>query len=409
MLDTAISIPHIEQVGVRARDIYSQQPTRDFVRSLVISERRVRLLQYDRSGAKYSDPFDFHLEAARFVKLVLGLTSDDPRLVGFDKSICWEVYKGTKDVHGKINAVDAKGDKITYDIVGDRPSFHRCSLIGRATNTWDVTGPNGEEYIVKDLWREARRSSEPDLLEAAKGVVGVAQMIACEDIYKVSDFRDLQDGEELTDRTKCRITLERYGRQIEHFQSASQALWALHDAISAHKELFKAGVLHRDISKNNILFGRPDAEPGWRGVLIDMDMSIFVDLAKRDNAADFRTGTRMFQSISVLTSFNSKVPMAQDFYDDIESFFYVLCYLLFVCESKGKQYRILPMPQERTLRVKIHWRHFRGVCIGLLGRALQESSPGIPQYYPLPCQIEGKDTPQRPKGEVDRGPESRVA
>ncbi|TFK21327.1 hypothetical protein FA15DRAFT_598056, partial [Coprinopsis marcescibilis] len=327
-----------------SRQIYNYQPNRNFVRSIVVSEKQVRLLQFDRSGAKHSDLFNFHRQPVRFVRLVLGLTSDDPRLVGFDNSISWEVYKDTKDVHGKITTVDAKGDQITYDIVGDRPSFHRRSLIGRATNTWDVTGPNGEEYIVKDSWRTTGRSSEPDLLEAAKGVVGVAQMVAWEDICKVSDFRDLQEGEQLTDRTKCRITLERYGRQIEHFQSASQALWALHDAISAHKELFKAGVLHRDISKNNILLGRPDAEPGWRGVLIDMDMSIFVDLAKRDNAADFRTGTRMFQSISVLTSFNSKVSMAQDFYDDVESFFYVLCYLLFVYESKGKQYRILPTP-----------------------------------------------------------------
>ncbi|TFK20273.1 hypothetical protein FA15DRAFT_600059 [Coprinopsis marcescibilis] len=325
--------PHINQVGVYARQIYNHQPNRNFVRSVVISEKRVRLLQYDRSGVKHSEPYDFHKQPTDFIRLVLGLTSEDPKLVGFDDSIRWESAQGSTDSPcGTITTVDKNKNPVTYKIVGKQPSFQRRSLIGRATSTWDVIGPEGEEYLIKDSWRAKGRASEHEFLEAARGVVGVAQLVAFEEICKVSDFRDLQEGESesLIDRTKCRLTLERYGPPIENFRSASQALWALHDAIQAHKELFKAGVLHRDISKNNILLGRPNAEDGWRGVLIDMDMGLWRD-PERNPAADFRTGTRMFQSVMVLTSFYDKAPqgLCHDHYDDLESFLYVLCYLTF--------------------------------------------------------------------------------
>jgi len=47
-------------------------------------------------------------------------------------------------------------------------------------------------------------------------------------------------------------------------------------ASAGHERLFDVGVLHRDISPNNILFGKPNAKAGERGVLIDLDMAILV-------------------------------------------------------------------------------------------------------------------------------------
>lgn len=35
----------------------------------------------------------------------------------------------------------------------------------------------------------------------------------------------------------------------------------------------QSALLHRDISRRNILLGGDGAEPGWRGVLIDLDKS----------------------------------------------------------------------------------------------------------------------------------------
>lgn len=41
-----------------------------------------------------------------------------------------------------------------------------------------------------------------------------------------------------------------------------------------HKALFDRGVLHRDISIENILFGPHDAPDGCRGILIDLDIAV---------------------------------------------------------------------------------------------------------------------------------------
>lgn len=48
----------------------------------------------------------------------------------------------------------------------------------------------------------------------------------------------------------------------------------LKDWSQGHRELYGRGVLHRDISVQNILFGPPDAPEGRRGVLIDLDVAV---------------------------------------------------------------------------------------------------------------------------------------
>lgn len=42
-----------------------------------------------------------------------------------------------------------------------------------------------------------------------------------------------------------------------------------------HRGLYKLGILHRDVSLQNILLGKDDAPVGWRGVLIDLDMAVW--------------------------------------------------------------------------------------------------------------------------------------
>ncbi|TFK24515.1 hypothetical protein FA15DRAFT_655832 [Coprinopsis marcescibilis] len=200
-LDTAMDSvsPHIKQVGVYAEQIYNQQPNRNFVRSIIISEMRVRLLQYWAS----------HLKIPNWLASTIASAGKAP--------------KGAKN----------------YPVA-------------------PLPQAEWEEYLIKDLWRAKGRASEHEFLEAARGVVDVAQMVAFEEICKVSDFRDLKEGESenFVDRKKWWLTLERYAPPppTECFRSASQALWALHDAIQGHghRELFKAGVFHRDISIDNI-------------------------------------------------------------------------------------------------------------------------------------------------------------
>ena len=56
-----------------------------------------------------------------------------------------------------------------------------------------------------------------------------------------------------------------------------------------HRNLWQAGILHGDVSINNVLIRKPNAEVGNRGVLIDMDMAILLDRMESLASVDFRT------------------------------------------------------------------------------------------------------------------------
>jgi serine/threonine protein kinase len=120
--------------------------------------------------------------------------------------------------------------------------------------------------------------------------------------------------------------------------------------------MVQKGILHRDISVNNILLGvnGSDSEEGWRGVLIDFDMAIFISrlefLSKEVRTVSasaffiilatwltFPKGTRMFQSLNVLDGWRT-----HDFLDDLESFLYVLTFLVFAFPEPGQDERELP-------------------------------------------------------------------
>ncbi|KAJ3530456.1 hypothetical protein NMY22_g8561 [Coprinellus aureogranulatus] len=158
-------------------------------------------------------------------------------------------------------------------------------------------------------------------------------------------------------RIWLRIVTEQHGPSLKHFKSQKQAIAALRDALLAHRNLilFKE-ILHRDISIQNILLGLvdEDAFPGLRGILIDLDMAI--NTSPRDVSSissEHRTGTRMYQSISVLYSYDAEVEcLAHDYLDDIESFFYVLVYLLFGWTDVDKE---LPPAQKPKFLSK--WDH----------------------------------------------------
>ncbi|RXW14926.1 hypothetical protein EST38_g10928 [Candolleomyces aberdarensis] len=149
----------------------------------------------------------------------------------------------------------------------------------------------------------------------------------------------------LKNRTKIRIIMKAYGPSIEKFSSVTQVLSALRDAIAAHKALLDRNIIHRDISPNNILFGLDECE---RGVLIDLDLALKSLGPLSEIPVDFRTGTRTFQSLMVLRSYNLNpvfVP-EYDYLDDIEAFFWVFAYIVFTYAPNGDR---LPFKDHRKL------------------------------------------------------------
>ena len=64
------------------------------------------------------------------------------------------------------------------------------------------------------------------------------------------------------------------GRALRAFSSVEELLTTLCDAIKGHRSLYMdGGILHRNISENNIIITDPIRTNGFRGILIDLDLT----------------------------------------------------------------------------------------------------------------------------------------
>jgi hypothetical protein len=115
------------------------------------------------------------------------------------------------------------------------------------------------------------------------------------------------------------------GRSISQFRSVTELLECLRDAIRVHRSLYTdGGILHRDISENNIIITDPGRADGFRGMLIDLDLA--KEEGKGPSGARRRTGTMEFMAIEVLQG------ISHTYRHDLEAFFYVL---LWLCARRG--------------------------------------------------------------------------
>lgn len=126
------------------------------------------------------------------------------------------------------------------------------------------------------------------------------------------------------------------GRNITDFTSIRELLLAFYGAITGHLSLYENGILHRDVSINNIMMTFPDQSrpDGLMGFLIDLDLAIETSDI-HPSGAPHRTGTMEFMAIGVLRG------DVQTFRHDLESFFYVF---LWVCIH----YPIFPEPESKA-------------------------------------------------------------
>lgn len=125
--------------------------------------------------------------------------------------------------------------------------------------------------------------------------------------------------DQVPDRFLGAICIEPAGEAITDFTNENQLLRVIQHAIIGHKELFKAGILHRDISTNNIIITNPKAADGFHGILIDLDHAC--DINESEDGQVERTGTLQFMAVDVLNR------SEHTYIQDLQSFLYVLIWL----------------------------------------------------------------------------------
>lgn len=127
------------------------------------------------------------------------------------------------------------------------------------------------------------------------------------------------------------------GRSITKFSSNRELLLALHDAIKGHRSLFRHGILHRDISVNNVMITLGHRIDGFQGFLIDLDLAHRMD-DNTDTTTHHRTGTMEFMAIGALGA------ESHTYRHDLESFFYVFLWLCIHYHPDGTGQMISPTP-----------------------------------------------------------------
>ncbi|KAF6760792.1 kinase-like domain-containing protein [Ephemerocybe angulata] len=336
-----------------AQQIFALQPNRTFFRTLIVTEKRVRLAHYDRGGM-YLTPFiNYHSNPTTLILFMLGLTSHDESNLGLDTSVQWTSDPDTgRKVAGTLEAPNVRGETVVYNLNMEKTPFVRPGIVGRGTTCWHATDPDtGKSVLIKDAWRGGDRASESEneseFLADARGIPGIVQMISHQgNCAAASDFRpsDFKANAGYQNRIKARVVLEECAEPIWNFTSRHQVISALRDAIAAHRKLVERGIIHRDISPWNILLGHPGAPEGLRGILIDLDMAMRAESGMSLDEVDPQTGTRTYQSISVLLANdprNDPIP-PHDYLDDLESFLYVLCHILLGFKKPGEPSKPTP-------------------------------------------------------------------
>ncbi|CAA7264878.1 unnamed protein product [Cyclocybe aegerita] len=327
-----------------ARQAFIASSNRVFIHILVIAGRKAKMLLFDREGCLMSRSFQNNdaSGAKELVRCILLLCSRETQLLGFDASVHWH-----QDCR-YIRTRDAEGKAIYYRLLKPYPIFQHENIRCKGTTCYQAEGPNGDICVLKDAWKDRGSPLEKEMLGFTKDakVQGVGEMVGSEVGWGLRNIRE-PFTHEVRDLVQLRITLKGYGKSIDNFESRKQLLYAFRDAVAGHRNLWRAGALHRDISANNILLGNHHAPEGWRGVLIDLEFAVrlrYHDILPR---ASDKTGTPAFLSTKILHCQTPgspwDPPKTHTYVDDLWAFLYVMYWICF--SFRAPHEIVTPLPQ----------------------------------------------------------------
>ncbi|KAF8419397.1 hypothetical protein BGX38DRAFT_1309570 [Terfezia claveryi] len=369
------------QLASYAEQVFIAQPFRVFVFGILTSNAGpcLTLWRFDRSGAIGSETLNYSRSDSDLLTVVTALVSIsqiDARHLGFHvDSISWgdeHAYPldQKSDISIKMFKPILGNSLITVDPLSEvavllkELVFLAPGIVTRGTRIWTGTLSSGEAIVIKYSWSNAKRALEGDLYQLAseKQVIGVATILNCTTYENVlthlhaggsptadSNFRQPQAYKihmQRQNRVLSRLVLSPTGRPLlDSRLSPLQVAEGLLAGLIGHASLFfQGGILHRDISPNNIIV-IDDSLPqltlvsspvpttsnpfAWiwphdtplRGCLIDLDYAI--EASAQPSGALDRTGTYPFIAIQVLRGRER-----HRYRHDLESFLYVL---LWVC------------------------------------------------------------------------------
>ncbi|KAJ5987637.1 hypothetical protein N7522_011885 [Penicillium canescens] len=379
-------------LGRYAREVLASQDTRRFVLGFTICGSFMRTWAFDRLGGVASERFDINKDGHQFVKTILGFLWMSEEECGFDPTIitkdgqrfieieqngqterlvldklmkrapciagrsttCWKAHheadprvplvvkdswqyterdeegellqeateKGVVNVaryyHHETVCIRDKADDVLDNVRGGldirTASNYRPERLVLSTST-----------TVPDAPRKGRSSGRSGVKRSSShtGASLPPNKRSC------SASPTKASSKPLPNRVHRRVILRDYGKPIYKASTRPALLAALEGCIAGHQSLHEAGILHRDISINNLMINEDKENPSWSSFLIDLDLAI---REQRDgvSGATGKTGTRAFMAIGSLLG------EKHSFMHDLESFFWVIFWICIHYEGPGK-------------------------------------------------------------------------
>lgn len=371
-------------LGKYAREVFAAQDTQDsrrFVLGFTICGSLMRIWEFDRLGAIASKQFDINNEGLKFVLTVLAFLWMSEEELGLDPSIIKEDNKRFVQIerNGSMERLIIDEKMLSARCISGRattcwkahPEGHpQKSLVIK--DSWQYTERDEEGELLRDATNKnvvnvARyyhhetvqvRGTDDDVRSNVRGGIDVSTAKNYRPEHSTPSTRTLTasasrkgrsismagkkrsssqtdaalpsskrpctvspTSDALPNRVHQRVILRDYGQPIYKASSRAALLAALKGCIDGHESLWReAGLLHRDISINNLMINEDPSNPSWRSFLIDLDLAVRTERESASGAKGM-TGTRAFMAIGVLLG------EQHCFMHDLESFFWVLFWI----------------------------------------------------------------------------------
>ncbi|KAF8331123.1 uncharacterized protein EI90DRAFT_3058630 [Cantharellus anzutake] len=233
-----------------------------------------QLWYFDRAGSICSSKISIKDDAELFATSIVLFSLASKERLGYEP--CFEAPAGMKRRSWSTirnHEVGVEGYRFRL--------LSAASLYGRGTFVYEaelISGPviQSGRLAIKCSWQPISKHPEDELYRLAnqRGVSGLATLHASCTVSLLSDGvrGDLFANCSYQDRELRVQVLSPFCVPLYTVQNMDTFQTAFTSLVAAHHELHeKAGILHRDISPNNLMV---DSSDPTKGVLIDLDMAV---------------------------------------------------------------------------------------------------------------------------------------